>query len=403
MLRRIAGGIILVGLATAITAAIRLPSHGVPTLDQLVAHEWGTFTTVAGEDGRAIEWLPLNGPTDLPCFVEHFQNSNTVKILPTEDARLIDYETARSRLWGKVRMETPVLYFYGGAPKSALRVHVRFPRGLITEWYPHATMPFQLGVTATALRHPQFASELDWSGVTLAAATTAFPTEPRQKPLLRGARNRCTTAARWLAERKVPVLSRCRELRRAAVGTRGGRRGRRTAEPRFRKHSERRPVRAARIVGWVSHRRTVARHDDACVTVAHGDSRVTSRRPRENAHRRRAVPTRSIRNARNVARLVVRGRDARLLHRPAHISRRHSSADDHAGADRHQTGLRRTDGARDSGGAADGRGGDHGTRTPPCSSDTPVSSAPSPIASSRSIPERLTPFDRRRPQRMRRM
>ena len=74
-------------------------------------------------------------------------------------------------------METPVLYFYGGAPKSALRVHVRFPRGLITEWYPHATMPFALGVTATALRHPQFASELDWSGVTLAAATTAFPTE----------------------------------------------------------------------------------------------------------------------------------------------------------------------------------------------------------------------------------
>lgn len=177
MLRRIAGGIILVGLATAITAAIRLPSRVVSTLDQLAVHEWGTFTTVAGEDGRAIEWLPLNGPTDLPCFVEHFRNLNTAKILPTEDARLIDYETARSRLWGKVRMETPVLYFYGGAPKSALRVHVRFPRGLITEWYPHATMPFSLGVTATALRHPQFASELDWSAVTLAPATTAFPTE----------------------------------------------------------------------------------------------------------------------------------------------------------------------------------------------------------------------------------
>ena len=118
MLRRIAGGIILVGLATVITAAIRLPSHAVPTLDQLAVHEWGTFTTVAGEDGRAIEWLPLSGPTDLPCFVEHFRNSNTIKILPTEDARLIDYETARSRLWGKVRMETPVLYFYGSARET---------------------------------------------------------------------------------------------------------------------------------------------------------------------------------------------------------------------------------------------------------------------------------------------
>ena len=169
MLRRIGGGIILVGLVTAITAAIRLPSP-----DQLAAHEWGTFTTVAGEDGRAIEWLPLSGPTDLPCFVEHFQNSNTVKILPTEDASLIDYETARSLLWGKVRMETPVLYFYG-ARETAMHVRVRFPRGLITEWYPHAT-PSRLGVTATALRHPQFSSELDWSGVTL-AANAAFPTE----------------------------------------------------------------------------------------------------------------------------------------------------------------------------------------------------------------------------------
>jgi len=174
MLRRIAGGIILVGLVTAITAAIRLPSHAFRMPDQLAAHEWGTFTTVAGEDGRAIEWLPLSGPTDLPCFVEHFQNSNTVKILPTEDARLIDYETARSRLWGKVRMETPVLYFYG-ARETAMHVRVRFPRGLITEWYPHAT-PSRLGVTATALRHPQFSSELDWSGVTL-AANAAFPTE----------------------------------------------------------------------------------------------------------------------------------------------------------------------------------------------------------------------------------
>lgn len=175
MLRRIAGGIILVGLVTAITAAIRLPSRAFPATDQLAAHEWGTFTTVAGEDGRAIEWLPLSGPTDLPCFVEHFQNSNTVKILPTEDARLIDYETARSRLWGKVRMETPVLYFYG-ARETAMHVRVRFPRGLITEWYPHAT-PSRLGVTSTVLRHPQFSSELDWSGVTLAGATNAFPTE----------------------------------------------------------------------------------------------------------------------------------------------------------------------------------------------------------------------------------
>ena len=94
MLRRIAGGIILVGLATAITAAIRLPSHVVPTLDQLAVHEWGTFTTVAGEDGRAIEWLPLSGPTDLPCFVEHFETRTPSRSCPP---RTLASSTTRPR------------------------------------------------------------------------------------------------------------------------------------------------------------------------------------------------------------------------------------------------------------------------------------------------------------------
>src|SRR5512134_127873 len=42
---------------------------GTNSASEVVAHEWGTFTTVAGEDGQAISWLPLGGPTDLPCFV----------------------------------------------------------------------------------------------------------------------------------------------------------------------------------------------------------------------------------------------------------------------------------------------------------------------------------------------
>ena len=175
MIRRFAVGICVAGFTT-ITVAMARPSGGRAWPGRLIAHEWGTFTTVAGEDGRAIEWLPLNGPTDLPCFVEHYRNSNTVKILPTEDPRLIDYETARSRLWGKVRMETPVLYFYG--PRDTrLNVKVRFPRGLITEWYPHATSS-QLGVTPTILRNPMFETFLDWPTITLGTpANDGLPTE----------------------------------------------------------------------------------------------------------------------------------------------------------------------------------------------------------------------------------
>src|SRR2546422_8717270 len=46
------------------------------SLPDLTVHEWGTFTAIAGKDGRAAEWLPLGVPrypptTDLPQFVEH--------------------------------------------------------------------------------------------------------------------------------------------------------------------------------------------------------------------------------------------------------------------------------------------------------------------------------------------
>jgi hypothetical protein len=84
----------------------------------LTVHEWGTFTTVAGQDALAIDWLPLGGPTDLPCFVEHFQNRRDVKIAPNQPTP-VDYATARSNLWGRVRMETPVLYFYSTRPRPS--------------------------------------------------------------------------------------------------------------------------------------------------------------------------------------------------------------------------------------------------------------------------------------------
>jgi hypothetical protein len=88
--------------------------------DQVTAHEWGTFTSVAAADGKADYWAPLSGTPDLPCFVER---------LSTRDLKQVN---------GLVRMETPVLYFY--SPRAAtLSVHVDFPKGWITEWYPQAS------------------------------------------------------------------------------------------------------------------------------------------------------------------------------------------------------------------------------------------------------------------------
>jgi hypothetical protein len=51
------------------------------TLPDLTVHEWGTFTAIAGKDGRAAEWLPLGLPryppsTDPPQFVEHINSDS---------------------------------------------------------------------------------------------------------------------------------------------------------------------------------------------------------------------------------------------------------------------------------------------------------------------------------------
>ena len=86
----------------------------------LTAHEWGTFTSVAGNDGRAVVWSPFYDPSELPGFVEHTDMANL-----------------KVGLRGTIRMETPVLYFYSPRDVS-VSVNVAFSKGIITEWYPRA-------------------------------------------------------------------------------------------------------------------------------------------------------------------------------------------------------------------------------------------------------------------------
>ena len=109
----------IVLLLTASTVTAGRPLSPAPSSSPLTVHEWGTFTSVAGEDGRAQEWLPRQAPGELPCFVER---------LPLN---------VKGYLPGTVRMETPVLYFYSPVA-TAVDVKVRFRNGVITEWYPRA-------------------------------------------------------------------------------------------------------------------------------------------------------------------------------------------------------------------------------------------------------------------------
>jgi hypothetical protein len=175
MLPRVALAVGSLSLTVAGTATLVTSAGSSTDPGGLVVHEWGTFTTVAGVDGRAIDWLPLSGPTDLPCFVERFQNRRDVK-LALGGAMPLDYAAARANLVAKVRMETPVLYFYAPRPTTAT-VSVRFPRGLMTEWYPRATLTQPIP-DRTTLRNPATESLIEWRNVRiLPNGDATFPTD----------------------------------------------------------------------------------------------------------------------------------------------------------------------------------------------------------------------------------
>jgi hypothetical protein len=120
----------------------------------LIVHEWGTFTSIAGADGNALLWLPIATKSDLPTFVEHYRNASV-----------------KGGLRGKVRMETPVIYFY--SPRQVtVAASVSLAAGLITEWFPHASQVRPTNSSPIML-DPQSAGSLGWDAVTVSPATNA--------------------------------------------------------------------------------------------------------------------------------------------------------------------------------------------------------------------------------------
>ena len=119
--------VVLVGISVAALKLRHSSKAAAPPKDRLVAHEWGTFTSIAGKDGVALEWRPLNGATDLPKFVHSMQG-------PDQGLR---HANNKGELTAAVRMETPVIYFYANR-ELTISTKVEFPRGKITEWYPQA-------------------------------------------------------------------------------------------------------------------------------------------------------------------------------------------------------------------------------------------------------------------------
>src|ERR1043165_5299162 len=128
--RLIAGCFLAFAIAAIVGVSLSAQHHlsgkvaqkPVSTDNRLVVHEWGTFTSIAGKDGVALEWRPLNGSTDLPKFVHTIQ----------EGAGGIRHFPGKDDITARVRMETPVLYFYSDS-ETDVSVKVDFPNGKITE------------------------------------------------------------------------------------------------------------------------------------------------------------------------------------------------------------------------------------------------------------------------------
>lgn len=137
--------------------------------NRLIVHEWGTFTSIAGKSGAAVEWRPLNGSSDLPGFVYNASGLPDAAGL-RHGKRCIKCDTEAI-----VRMETPVIYFYADR-ETIVSVRVDFVNGKITEWYPQARTVYV--PDKDNLRNP---SILDWGRITvMPGAEEKFITEAKE-------------------------------------------------------------------------------------------------------------------------------------------------------------------------------------------------------------------------------
>jgi hypothetical protein len=98
-----------------------------------VTHEWGTFTTLQKSNGELLSGLEKEEER-LPKFVFNLSFEWTLQSISKGYQKYYDLKNV------KVKMETPVLYFY--SPESVEKnifVDIGFQNGSISQWYPNRT------------------------------------------------------------------------------------------------------------------------------------------------------------------------------------------------------------------------------------------------------------------------
>ena len=127
--------LLLAATVMAVCFGVGAIAHGG---DNLVVHEWGTFTSLQNEDGQSLPGINIDDEP-VPKFVH---NLNPHVLADSYSLRHVQMKGAPQRHpYVTMRLETPIIYFY--PPKGAdkpltIDVDVAMRGGWLTEFYPKA-------------------------------------------------------------------------------------------------------------------------------------------------------------------------------------------------------------------------------------------------------------------------
>ncbi len=153
------------GIAGVIVTSISL-AQGLPAPD-LVVHEWGTFTSLQDENGRAVGGINTDDEP-VPEFVCDIAPTLLMPAAP-EAPPPLSKGIPRCHTDVTMRLETPVVYFH---PREGFDRHfdvsVGFSAGWLTQFYPQASVR-AIGIKdkQVGALPPAAISTLDWRDISL--------------------------------------------------------------------------------------------------------------------------------------------------------------------------------------------------------------------------------------------
>ncbi len=150
--------------------------------DRIIVHEWGTFTVLQDENGKAIHGINTDDER-LPDFVHTLPRPIIHASTPLTPA--LGKALPECHPDVKLRLETPVTYFY--LPKNytgskTINVSVKFHGGWLTEFYPSASIVSPVADAENRIPAnipPDTTGELTWNLLQLDAASGGLATDSK--------------------------------------------------------------------------------------------------------------------------------------------------------------------------------------------------------------------------------